>query len=671
MPATTLTSAPLGCAPSLHQMAVDVAIGIAKRDAAALDMILASPLGLDAVSECMSALVSGKQGNAFMSDVRQALPNVHPTPAIFGRSGGRLAWLIWRGVPAGRPAGAPCSTGSVAIFERLASTGWAPSNIQMKSLIDVAAHTRDCGALVFFAERGWLPPISGSTFMADSRPIRICEAFLAQAEEDLTALGRLIDLGVFVDQDGFVGLMDFAALSLYECADVFDAKKFQPRATAIAHASQQHHGLGRGVGPAALLARLFSGDWWKLISKTNPASWHGSAAKSFEWLAAKAGPLAAATQCSPRLDPFRALARAPARHQSACRGVLACLEAHGASARQSSRYLAEEVAAMDGKSEFFLTMAIDAGAQQCASPTRVFAALAGWRSDYSREAADESHPDPLAGSSQKRAFSPLSGWRDWGVQERACSFAHYFKQLGIEPALVDLGAVATHHPLFVAVARKKFALASLFLDLGMSPFCRTASTGETIFHALALDDSDEAAAFSAKLLAIPGMANLVDLPSHPESESSALPSGRTALMRASGALNHNQVKALLCAGADPNRQDSFGSSPLGYLARKSGSRAVERCTPVVRALLAAGADPSIADFKGIAPAVAMARSGPIDAIAEILGSLPCALDGPSAAKARLCLSARGPQALSIVERATLSGDVEAACSARPRSAPRL
>lgn len=657
-----------------EQLRVAVAVSIGTRNAEALKAIIAAAGGPEAVASAMSAMTEGKQGNIFMALARAALPPAMHIQPIMGKSGGRLSWLLWRGILAGRRSNDPAATGAVPILELLASTGWRPAAMQMKSLVDVAASMRDCEALVFFGEKGWLPPMTGKTFMEAARSTLICEAFSSQSPQDLAALAKLVDLGVFVDRDGFIGLMDFAALSLYECAHVLDSKGFAPRATAIAHASLAHHGEGCGVGPAAMMARLFSGDHWTHISKTPPSKWHGSLEASFDWLASRGGSFSVpADAVGKRLDPFRALAKAPMRNASSSLAVLASLARHGAIASESERYLAEEVASMNGRDERFLAMAIEAGAHKSASPTRVFAALAGWRSDGPGSAPSAGSPDPALPLGQKRVFSALAGWRDGGVEARASSFAHYFKKLGIDPAKVDAGARATHHPLSIAIVRKQFALGSLFIELGMSPIVRSRATGETLLHALALDDSAAGALFTQQLLAIPGMAPLVDMPSRPEAPESTLASGRTALMRAAGALSLGQAKALLGAGADPNLQDSHGFTALRYLSRKSGTRAQEKSAPMVRLLLAAGADPSIADNKGGTPATAMADAAPIDALAEILESSPDSLDGPKGAKAQLSLIARGAKGVAIVERALLSSDSGAASmpSIPVKTRPRL
>lgn len=640
-----------------ERLRTSVAVSIGIRDVEALTKIIAAPRGLDAVASAMAAMTEGRQGNVFMATARLALPpapHIHP---IMGKSGGRLSWLLWRGVPVRRRPEDPTSTGAVPILELLASTGWRPAAMQMKSLVDVAASMRDCETLVFFGQKGWLPAMTGKTFMEAARPVRICEAFILQSPHDLAALAKLVDLGVFVDKEGCIGLMDFAALSLYDCAHVLDAKGFSPRATAIAHASMAHHGEGAGVGPAAMMARLFSGDHWTKTSKTPPTKWHGSLEASFDWLASRGACFSLPGDVAgKRADPFRALAKAPSRNASSSMAVLASLARHGAVASESGRYLAEEIASMDGRDERFLAMAIDGGAHEAASATRVFAALAGWRSDGPGSAARADRPDPSPGKGVKRVFSALAGWRDAGHEARALSFAHYFAALGIDPAKVDVGARSSHHPLFVAIVRKQFSVASLFIELGMSPLARSRATDETLFHALALDDSEAAARFTEQLLAVPGMAGLVDLPSRPELPGSTQPSGRTALMRAAGSLCLGQARALLAAGANPNLQDSHGFTPLRYLSRKSGTRAMEKSAPMTRLLLAAGADPSIADCQGGTPATAMADAAPIDAIAEILKSAPSSLGGPKGAKAQLSLAARGAQAVAIVERAILSSD---------------
>lgn len=84
-----------------------------------------------------------------------------------------------------------------------------------------------------------------------------------------------------------------------------------------------------------------------------------------------------------------------------------------------------------------------------------------------------------------------------------------------------------------------------------------------------------------------------------------------ALCAAAAAGAESAVAELLRAGADPDRTDAIGRSPLRIAARSGNA-------DCVRAILAAGADPNLADSSGDAPLNWAARFAGPDVVDELL-----------------------------------------------------
>ena len=93
------------------------------------------------------------------------------------------------------------------------------------------------------------------------------------------------------------------------------------------------------------------------------------------------------------------------------------------------------------------------------------------------------------------------------------------------------------------------------------------------------------------------------------------PRKRTALHDAMFTADADGVRLLLAAGADPNRPDAEGDTPLHVAVTVDESRA----PLLVPLLLAAGADPKRVDFRGFSPLHAAARAGNAAAI-KLLGA---------------------------------------------------
>lgn len=647
-----------------------VGMAIATRNATELSRLLALPNGHAQALLCMERLGQGGKGRIFFDQLRGMLPPLRHAPPFTGPYVGMLAWLAWRGVLPGRPHVQSDPVGAAAIFSHLASIGWVPQPAQLRSLVDASSDMRDCASLVVFAENGWLPALDQDCFEGRlNEPHRFCAAFGKQSVEDLAALGRLVDLGVIVNADGFVGLMDFAALGLYECAKVLDAKGFDPRPLALTRMADGDIGPSAPgpLSPASALARLMCGNFWRQGSGHSPCSWLGSAQEAFDWLAAK-GPLMPEGPWERHSDPFCSISSAADRSPDLVEGVLDALASHGIHAGQSERYLSEELQAMDGQSEQFVGIAIARGAHRGADPRLVFNALASWTRDFPSEGQPHKRPpalDPngLRCSERNLAFSTLVGWRPTGAVSRAIAFGAKLCELGLDPSSLPQGSGASEiAPTLHAAAKKNFEFVRFLLSRGV-PASSTSLQGQTILHLLAQDKSPDSTALAISLLEIPANRALVDAISNPMQS--------TALMQAARFINIDCAKALLDAGANPNLRDAKGLTALGYLARKSGKLAVERSEAMARLLIGAGADPMIATHEGATPAMTMAANAPLGAIAAIIEAAPDVFSGPSGGSARAALAARGEAAVSIVERAELMAvplaSTPAAFARKPRS----
>lgn len=633
-----------------HDIALAVGVAIATRNSAELARLLALPSGPASALSCMEHLANRKSGRSFLNQLCRALPPLPHLAPIAGSSAEMLAWLAWRGVLPGRPHMQVGSVGAAAIFSHFAAIGWAPEPAQLRSLVDACSEMRDCESLVVFAENGWLPPLTEDCFPGHrDAPPRFCGAFGKESRQDLAALGRLVDLGVLVDADGFVGLMDFAALGLYECAKALDAKGFSPRPIALVRMAYGDIGFTAPgpLSPASALARLFCGSLWRERSKRPPASWLGSAQEAFDWLASKA-PLAPQGSWDPHCDPFHAIASTSGRVPALVESVLDALASHGLHPADSELYLARELQAMDGHSEMFAAIAIARGAHRGADPRLAFNALASWTRDFPSEGAPGDLPPSLDASgspcsARNLAFSALVGWRPVGAAFRAIAFGSKLCELGLDPSAVG-GASSEPFPTLHAAAKKNFEFIKFLLRRGVS--ARSASSeGQTIFHLLAQDKSPDCVGLAISLLEDPANRALVDAISGPMQG--------TPLMQAARFINLPCAKALLDAGANPNLRDAKGLTALGYLARKSGKLAVESSEAMARLLIGAGADPMIASLEGSTPAMAMASRAPLGAIAALIEAAPDVFSGPGGGSARIALAARGEAAVSIVERAEL------------------
>ncbi|HVH45817.1 MAG TPA: ankyrin repeat domain-containing protein, partial [Labilithrix sp.] len=91
------------------------------------------------------------------------------------------------------------------------------------------------------------------------------------------------------------------------------------------------------------------------------------------------------------------------------------------------------------------------------------------------------------------------------------------------------------------------------------------------------------------------------------------PRRRTALHDAAASGSIDAVSALLRAGANPKKADSFGQSPLHLLAVVDPVRAAA----IARVLLQAGADPIAADARGFSPLHAAAASDNVPLVREL------------------------------------------------------
>lgn len=131
--------------------------------------------------------------------------------------------------------------------------------------------------------------------------------------------------------------------------------------------------------------------------------------------------------------------------------------------------------------------------------------------------------------------------------------------------------------------------------------------------------------------------------------------GQTPLHLACQKMNKKMVRILLEMGADVNRQDEQGHTPMALLAKRWGARAEAKAMPVFELLMTHKADPGIQNHKGQTPLQIMASKGPLPMVLKLLQDRPEDVGGESKVhkNALKSISERGEVAHAGAEQAML------------------
>ena len=515
-------------------------------------------------------------------------------------------------------------------------------------LASAAIANKNVECLAWLADRGlWLASSNGTHFQTCA-----VAAFSPESDHSIACLAQLCDAGALVDADGALGLTDFLARGLHRSAMALGAKGFKPRPQII-----QGPSSAQGATPVCsyligLSERSFATD-----NQVREAAI--DAAGCLAWLASQGADFAPSmsyfTQ-HPQLqgyaggamlfDPFcaaRLLMERSRRAGCASRAplgatILDTLRNLGANPNLTGQFLAAEIQDLDYQNlnAANFQAALGAGADPSQHPGKLLAAPARWRAHASHAPA----------------------WFD------------KLAALGADPRSISATSNQSDHPLASALSHRAIAYAAHALEKGVSPAWRSSSTGETLWHLLAEQETPAAIHFSRNLGAIPTAAALVCCPlSWPPGAPQAFLRGTTPLHLACSSLNLGQAKILLSLGADPNLQDEIGQSALHCAGRKFGAKALKKTAPLIELLMSHGADPSLLNANGLTAAQAMAKRSPLDGLAILLRARPEDLSSgdKASAIAQLAIANRGAQAHSIIDEAVLSAASATATPARSAS----
>lgn len=506
------------------------------------------------------------------------------------------------------------------LLDELASRSIA---IDLKPLGDYAANRSrpNLEMLLVLAARGLVfePTPSASFGGAPWSPI--VKAFKFSGQGDLGILAKLCDLGALRDGPGEIGVVDFLSEGNLEAAELLLSKGFKARRQVIAS-------ITTPIGMPALcqyLYQLQSDRWDKADS--------GKILKSLDRLlkaGAEPAPQIEASKCiigSCSSDPLalaarlRSTAAMSARHRFA--NLPAELIKRGANPNLTGHYLASELALLgEGgteEDELGAEEAIAFGAHPSANPAAALGALA-----------------------HVRNVATIKRW------------VKRLSLMGAEPRQLPTLGAGPQHPLPLALGQRNIAYFKLLLSQGARPDWEDVFTGNTLLHILAEKTGPIAEDLLVLLLATPAMGPLIDKP-RALRQAHGGSCGATPLLLACSNLNLVQAKALLAAGANPNKRDAMGRTALHCAGRKHGAKGQEKCLEMIVLLMASGADSSLVDHKGLTPAQAMATRGPVDGLAELLAFRPEDLysDSENSKLARRALEARGERSVSVVEKAIL------------------
>lgn len=523
----------------------------------------------------------------------------------------RLALLLGRGRDQGKGKRA-------GVARMLASKGWEPPQGEQAFEIQVVA-TQLCEVdmIVWLAEQGAIEPQRAQAPGRYNPPI--CQIFHAEGPEELAALERLVELGALKDDDGFVGFTDFMAHHQFKSAQLLATLGFSPRAQVV-----NRRFNSAGMSAVASYARL--------VNEFNAHSPQLEAAAieqvkgDLNFLAKLGAPFTFEGDGSqdPLLDPFASSVYNRTNSVKLSTALYEELLRHGANPNQSGLWLANEAqrAGCWGEPDrHFVDFALASGADPTLNPGRLFSGLSF---SFRRE--------------------PLS-----------YELLELFQGLGANLKSIPQSCRDDEHPIACGIVRSRWPsldLAERFLNEGLRADWINSESGETLLHLMAGFATKPEIAFTRRLLADPSVKALVNHQTHAANGQG----GESALMFAAGALNAEQIKTLLQAGANPNLQDAQGRSCLHHAGRKYGAKAQKKCASIIALLIEGGADPALVNKKGLTAGQAMAARAPLEGLAALLELRPDDLGGasPQALEAQKKLMARGGQAVSMVENVLLS-----------------
>lgn len=504
-------------------------------------------------------------------------------------------------------------------------------------LASAAIANKDVECLAWLAERGlWRASSHGTHFQTSA-----VAAFSPESDYTIARLSRLCDAGALVDADGALGLTDFLARGLHRSAMALSSKGFKPRPQVLLGPSNCQGATPVCAYLIGLSERSFATD--KHVRETAI-----DAVECLQWLSAQGADFAPPEGGFPHGSPLHGLAAAAILYDPFCAAsllmerrrragcasraplaamILKALRSLGANPNLTGQFLVAEIQDLDYENlnAANFQAALEAGANPSLHPGKVLAAPARWRIHTSHAPA----------------------WFD------------KLAALGADPRAISSTCGQSDHPLACALSHRAIAYASHALAAGVSPAWRSSSTGETLWHLLAEQETKAALDFSRKLGAIPEAAALIDRPfsSTPDAPEGLL-QGTTPLHLACSSLNLGQARILLGLGANPNLQDGAGQSALHCAGRKFGAKALKKTAPLIELLMSHGADPSLLNSNGITAAQAMAKRSPLDGLAILLRARPedLASGDKASAAAQRAIAKRGAQAHSIIDEAVLSAE---------------